>query len=568
VFDSTVTTAATILVQDAPETSSGITAVTNPYSILVLNGTSRFEGKLESSNAAIISGGLQTGITTFAGATPVTMGTTNRSSVVVTGTHTTTKQIRLPDPATILEGTIYTFTNESLGLVEVLNYDTSTACIVEIGESKRVIAKTSSTFNTLVPGSTTWTPTTLATSSVIINQTALSNLFLNSTAASSITHSIFRAPSLTAGTMQIQVGKNSTDYGLLGYTYTTTGSESNRIWLGTSLRPESLLVYGDGTTQITSDSLANHTIIVSNSSSAPSVKMGLFLAPSFSLPGSSYVVMGQSETAYNAFVLSFNAAATSSPLNYLGIGMVGGLDPTIKVNGTGITTFVNTTDTTSLITGSTYFSGGAVFEKNISVGGNVGIHGFTSGRVSISSLTGTWDLILPSTAGTSGQVLTSSGGSQNTWTTPTTGTVTSVNLTAPSFLTVGGTVPITTSGTIALTYSGVPLPVLNGGTGTTTSTGTGSNVLSISPTFTGTASFDTITTVSAKITGVSASSALQTDASKDLITISNTGTGMLIIYNRKQCFISLANIYWYCFIHNHQRYICYCHNSHISNYSR
>jgi hypothetical protein len=47
------------------------------------------------------------------------------------------------------------------------------------------------------------------------------------------------------------------------------------------------------------------------------------------------------------------------------------------------------------------------------------------------------------------------------------GTVTSVGLTAPSIFTVSGS-PVTTSGTLALTYSGTALPLLNGGTGATT----------------------------------------------------------------------------------------------------
>ena len=61
------------------------------------------------------------------------------------------------------------------------------------------------------------------------------------------------------------------------------------------------------------------------------------------------------------------------------------------------------------------------------------------------------------------------------------GTVTSVAATVPSFLSVAGS-PITTSGTLALTYSGTALPVANGGTGVTTSTGSGNIVLSTSPT--------------------------------------------------------------------------------------
>lgn len=46
------------------------------------------------------------------------------------------------------------------------------------------------------------------------------------------------------------------------------------------------------------------------------------------------------------------------------------------------------------------------------------------------------------------------------------GTVSSVDATVPAFLSVSG-VPITTSGTIAITYSGTALPVANGGTGAT-----------------------------------------------------------------------------------------------------
>ena len=52
-------------------------------------------------------------------------------------------------------------------------------------------------------------------------------------------------------------------------------------------------------------------------------------------------------------------------------------------------------------------------------------------------------------------------------TSSTTGTVTSVAATVPAFLSVSGS-PITSSGTLALTYSGTALPVANGGTGSTT----------------------------------------------------------------------------------------------------
>ncbi len=70
--------------------------------------------------------------------------------------------------------------------------------------------------------------------------------------------------------------------------------------------------------------------------------------------------------------------------------------------------------------------------------------------------------------GSTGQVLTVVGGIP-AWATGGTGTVTSVALTVPSFLSVSGS-PITTSGTLAVTLSGTALPVANGGTGDTSFT--------------------------------------------------------------------------------------------------
>jgi len=52
------------------------------------------------------------------------------------------------------------------------------------------------------------------------------------------------------------------------------------------------------------------------------------------------------------------------------------------------------------------------------------------------------------------------------------GSVQSVGLSAPSVFNVSGS-PVTTTGTLALSYSGTPLPVLNGGTGLTTYTANG-----------------------------------------------------------------------------------------------
>lgn len=61
------------------------------------------------------------------------------------------------------------------------------------------------------------------------------------------------------------------------------------------------------------------------------------------------------------------------------------------------------------------------------------------------------------------------------------GTVTSVAASVPSFLSIAGS-PITTSGTLAITYSGTALPIANGGTAATTAAGARGNIL---PSYTG-----------------------------------------------------------------------------------
>ena len=212
-------------------------------------------------------------------------------------------------------------------------------------------------------------------------------------------------------------------------------------------------------------------------------------------------------------------------------------------------------------------SGSGSIEMNPTSAGtmnNMVIGGTTPLAGSFTNLSVTGTTKFDGAEGTAGQVLTSAGtGATPTWTTPTTGTVTSVTGTAPvvssggntpaismaaantttngyltstdwntfngksnttgtvtsvsatvpSFLSVSGS-PITTSGTLAISLSGTALPVLNGGTGVTTSTGTGSVVLSASPTFTGTALFANIdtTTVTAQGFGVRVRQSATSDA--------------------------------------------------------
>ncbi len=108
--------------------------------------------------------------------------------------------------------------------------------------------------------------------------------------------------------------------------------------------------------------------------------------------------------------------------------------------------------------------------------GVTGTLGATNGGTGLTSAT-TGDLIYASGAntwhnlavGSTGNVLTVSGGVP-TWAAPaTSGTVTSVAMTVPAFLSVTGS-PITSSGTLAVSLSSTALPAANGGTGLTSFT--------------------------------------------------------------------------------------------------
>jgi len=94
--------------------------------------------------------------------------------------------------------------------------------------------------------------------------------------------------------------------------------------------------------------------------------------------------------------------------------------------------------------------------------GGSGQNTVTTGDLLYGSATNTWSKL---SIGSTGTILRVVGGIPS-WGTDYTGTVTSVDASVPSFLSISGN-PITTSGTLAITYSGTALPVANGGTGLT-----------------------------------------------------------------------------------------------------
>lgn len=151
----------------------------------------------------------------------------------------------------------------------------------------------------------------------------------------------------------------------------------------------------------------------------------------------------------------------------------------------------------------------------------------TSGTNTIyyRSAANTWSAVTFSGLTFSGGLLTATGGGS--------GTVTSVDMSVPSFLAISGN-PITSSGTLALSYSGTALPVVNGGTGQTSYTNgqllignTTGNTLT-KATLTGTASQVVVTNSTGSITlslpqSIAATSTVQFGAI-GLGTLTNVGT--------------------------------------------
>ena len=177
---------------------------------------------------------------------------------------------------------------------------------------------------------------------------------------------------------------------------------------------------------------------------------------------------GTDSTYYGEFGMNSSVFSTSTPADYFSINngiYFSGHDGDVTVgSGNGY---------------KSYFAWGTVGQSAHVIN--------ATGAIGLSTNLGTTPATSGTTGfGTSGQVLTSAGSSAApTWTTPATGTVTSVSATVPAFLSISGS-PITSSGTLALSYSGTALPIANGGTGATTLAGANIAVFNVANTFTAT----------------------------------------------------------------------------------
>jgi len=110
------------------------------------------------------------------------------------------------------------------------------------------------------------------------------------------------------------------------------------------------------------------------------------------------------------------------------------------------------------------FDGVTLTTNTLSVTNAIGI---ASGGTGQTTANAAFNALVPSQTSNSGKYLTTNGTNTSWATIASGGTVTSVAASVPSFLSIAGS-PITSSGTLAISYSGTALPVANGGTGITT----------------------------------------------------------------------------------------------------
>jgi hypothetical protein len=123
---------------------------------------------------------------------------------------------------------------------------------------------------------------------------------------------------------------------------------------------------------------------------------------------------------------------------------------------------------------------GAFTNASVTVNAKGLVTAVSSGTAPVTSVTGTSPVVssggaTPAISMPAATSLVNGYLKSTDWTTfngksNTTGTVTSVAASVPTFLSIAGS-PITTSGTLAITLSGTALPVANGGTGSTTGYG-------------------------------------------------------------------------------------------------
>lgn len=374
----------------------------------------------------------------------------------------------------------------------------------------------------------------------------------------------------TSPTLSTSVLTDSTSFDLLNTTATTVnfagaatalsmGSSTGTTTINNNLSVYGSIVFNNGATEISSTVLSvdDPLIYLADNNASDLLDLGFFCAYNPGVHTHTGLVRDATDKVWKLFS-GITAEPVGNVVDFSDVGLayddlhIGKLTTT-GVNKVTITQPTNSAtltlaDASSLITSGAFSTtlrstaatditlptSGTLLADSASV--NIGTTSVplnrTSGALTLSGVnidgyagalkSSTGSVVVSSTTPSTGQVLVATGASTATWQTlaaSSSGTVTSVGMTVPSFLSVANS-PITGSGTLAVTLSGTALPIANGGTGATAATGTGNVVLASSPTLTtptlGVASATSINKVA--ITAPATSATLQLADGSTLVT--------------------------------------------------
>jgi len=491
---------------------------------------------LRDANGNITTNCLFEGFTSQANGSLITLTASSVQNWVITGSGGQT--IKLPDATTLPSGALFTFNNnQSSGTIVVQNNSGTTIDTLQSGSFSTVVLLNNSTAagswdkHDQAPANVSWSTNTFDYPGSITSATWNGN-----------------AIALNRG------GTNANLTAVNGGAVYSTGTALAISAAGTS--GQVLTSSGAGAPTWTTPTTGTVTSVTGTS---PVVSSG-GNTPAISMPAATTSVSGYltstdwttfnnkgSGTVTSASVVSANgfagtvANSTTTPAITLTTSITG----VLKGNGTAIIAATSGTDysagtsanTTGLVY-STTTTGALTTATAAQIVAGIGSTAVTNSTNTTNILSGAANQIPYQTgAGATSFItapVTSStylqwNGTSFAWASPSgAGTVTSVALTAPSIFTVTGS-PITSSGTLALTYSGTALPVANGGTNATSAGITAFNNITgyTASGATGTTStnivFSTSPTLTTPTIGVAAST--QVNFTNTAVTVtSNAGT--------------------------------------------
>jgi hypothetical protein len=240
-------------------------------------------------------------------------------------------------------------------------------------------------------------------------------------------------------------------------TYATSGNTLARTTILASSNAGSIVTFSSGTKQIWCDYPAGKAAY---QDAAGVINNGTFNA-------TTSVITPIVQASNSGGLALKNSAGTTQ----ISMGGGGGDNVSVNVstnlNGVNAQIDISPTGTGHVLLKPAGTSSVEIAPTNVGTIDNMTIGATTARNGSFVDLSVTGTTSFDGNQGTAGQVLTSAGaGATPTWSTLSSGTVTSVDSTVPSIFSVSG-VPITGSGTIAMTYSGTALPIANGGTNST-----------------------------------------------------------------------------------------------------